>query len=257
MLEIIDTHCHLDDGQFLQDREVVLKKCKENGVTTIVVPSIHRDNWLNVIELCASHQMLYPALGMHPMFTDKHIESDVNTLKNTLNNNSVVAIGEIGLDYFVKDADRDQQKYYFEQQLQLAVEFNLPVLLHVRKAHADVLALLKQYKPVGGIAHAYNGSFEQAQEYIALGFKLGFGGTLTYENATKIRLLAEKLPLSAIVLETDAPDMAGLLHRGKRNSPEFLPEAMSSLAEIRQCNIQTIAKQTTENALAIFQGALQ
>ncbi len=256
MHELIDTHCHLDDDQFTADRDVVLARCQQLGVTKIVVPAIHRNNWDDVISLCSQYDSLYPALGLHPMFTDKHLDSDINALDDYLNQHSVVAIGEIGLDYYSKDVNRDRQKFFFEQQLQLAVTHRLPVLLHVRKAHADCLELLKKYKLVGGISHAYNGSFEQAQEYLKLGFKLGFGGTLSYERATKIRQLAQQLPLSAIVLETDAPDMAGVLHKGERNSPEYLPDALTSLAQIRHASAQEIAQQTTQNALDIFMGAI-
>lgn len=257
MHEIIDTHCHLDDEQFAADRDAVLDRCRLFGVTKIVVPAIQRNNWDDVLKLCSTSASLYPALGLHPMFTSEHHETDISALNNYLNQHSVVAIGEIGLDYYSKDADRDRQKYFFEEQLKLAHIHQLPVLLHVRKAHADTIALLKKHRPVGGIAHAYSGSMEQAREYLKLGFKLGFGGMLTNERATKIRQLAQQLPLTAIVLETDAPDMAGVLHKGERNSPEYLPDALRSLAEVRQDSQQVIAQQTTRNALDVFMGAIE
>jgi len=256
MYELIDTHCHLDDKQFAADRDAILDRCRRSGITKIVVPAIQRNNWDSVLALCSTSDSLYPALGLHPMFTNKHHDADIVTLDDYLKQHSVVAIGEIGLDYYSKDADRDRQKYFFEQQLQLAHIHQLPVLLHVRKAHADTIELLKKHRPVGGIAHAYNGSLEQAREYLKLGFKLGFGGMLTYERATKIRQLAQELPLTAIVLETDAPDMVGFRHKGERNSPEYLLDALSSLAEIRHDSQQVIAEQTTKNALDIFMGAV-
>ncbi len=257
MPDIIDTHCHLDDPRFNDDRESVLLNCRALGIAKIVVPSIHRQNWDQVLELCKNDQALFPAVGLHPMFTDQHRATDIEDLLHYLqDNNEVVAIGEIGLDFYHKDSDRDKQIYYLDQQLSIAEKLQLPVLLHVRKAHADVLTLLKKYRLCGGIAHAFNGSNEQAQEYIKLGFKLGFGGVLTYEGSSKIRRLAKELPLSAIVLETDAPDMPGAAHRGQRNSPEYLIEALSTLAEIRGESVDEIASQTTLNAQQIFKGAI-
>jgi len=256
MTEIIDTHCHIDDQQFNQDRESILANCVALGIHKIIVPSVHRGNWDKVLELCRQHDALFPALGLHPLFYDKHVSSDIDDLQRYLNNNQVVAIGEIGLDYYDKDTDREEQTYYLDQQLHIAEAFQLPVLLHVRKAHNDMLNYLKKYRLCGGIAHAFNGSLEQAREYIKLGFKLGFGGVLTYQGSVKIRKLAHELPLQSIVLETDAPDMAGAQHRGQSNSPEYLPEALAALAEIRNQNMDDIAMQTTQNARDVFRGAI-
>jgi TatD DNase family protein len=256
MPEIIDTHCHIDDAQFNADREAILARCYALGIHKIVVPAIYRDNWDIVLQLCNQYDALFPALGLHPLFVDKHAPADIDDLQHYLNNNQVIAIGEIGLDFYSKDADRDKQIHYLDQQLLLAEKFQLPVLLHVRKAHTDILKYLKKYHLCGGIAHAFNGSLEQAREYIKLGFKLGFGGVVTYAGSTKIRKLACELPLDAIVLETDAPDMAGAAHRGQRNSPEFLIDALAALAEIRGQSKDDIALQTTLNAREVFRGAL-
>jgi TatD DNase family protein len=256
MPEIIDTHCHIDDEQFNADREAVLARCYALGIQKIIVPSIHRNNWDTVLELCSQHDALFPALGLHPLFVEKHSPSDIDELQQYLDNNHVVAIGEIGLDFYNKDSDRDKQIYFLQQQLQVAEQYRLPVLLHIRKAHTDVLKYLKKYRLCGGIAHAFNGSLELAREYIKLGFKLGFGGVITYTGSTKIRKLVRELPLQSIVLETDAPDMSGAAHRGQRNSPEFLPEALDSLAEIRNQSKEEIAQQTTLNAHEVFRGAI-
>jgi TatD DNase family protein len=164
----------------------------------------------------------------------------------------LVAVGEIGLDYFVADLDRDRQRGFFSAQLAIARDADLPVLLHVRKAHDQVLAALKLGDVRGGIAHAFNGSLPQARQYIDLGFKLGFGGMLTYERSRKLRALAHALPLSAIVLETDAPDMTVARHRGGRNSPEYLPDCLTALAEVRAEDPREVAAQTTRNAREVL-----
>lgn len=256
MHEIIDTHCHLDHERFNADREQIITTCLTSGVVKIVVPAVASTNWDSVLQLCQSNKMLYPALGLHPLFTDRHTDKDIASLDTYLQQYPVVAVGEIGLDFYDKGSDKNKQLALFEQQLSLAEKHQLPVILHVRKAHAQVLSCLKKYRLYGGIAHAYNGSLEQAREYIKLGFKLGFGAVLTYEKATKIRRLAIELPVDSIVLETDAPDMTGALHQGERNSPAYLPETLSVLADLRSISQDQLAKQTTTNAHDVFRGAL-
>ncbi len=188
---------------------------------------------------------------MHPVYVDQHAENDLIELENRLQTENPVAVGEIGLDFFL-DLDRDRQQSLFGAQLKLAQTTSLPVILHVRKAHDAVLSTLSRIPVIGGICHAFNGSMEQAHRYIDMGFKLGFGGMLTYERSHKLHRLAKQLPLEAIVLETDAPDMTGASHHGQRNSPEYLPECLVALAEIRNEKTATIAKQTTTNASSVF-----
>lgn len=247
-MEITDTHCHLDVTAFDEDRGDVLAHCRSQGINQIVIPAIQADTWNNLLDLCISEKGLYPALGLHPVFIEKHHATDINKLEALLQTASPVAIGEIGLDFYLKELEQQQQVDLFEAQLQLAKNHNLPVILHVRKAHDQVLQLLKKHKVKGGFSHAFNGSLQQAEQYINLGFKLGFGGTLTYENSTKIHQLAKSLPLEAIVLETDAPDMVVESHRGERNSPEYISDCLAALAKIRNESIDVIAKQTTQNA---------
>jgi TatD DNase family protein len=163
-----------------------------------------------------------------------------------------VAIGEIGLDYFIENLDRDRQQELFETQLRIAREADLPVIVHVRKAHDQVLKTLRRIQVRGGIIHAFNGSLQQGEQYLELGFRLGFGGTLTYEGSKRIRRLARDLPLSAIVLETDAPDIAVASHRGERNSPEYLPECLAALAEVRGEDPAFLAQATGRNAEAVL-----
>lgn len=247
-MEITDTHCHLDVADFDLDRNEVIKHCREQGISKIIIPAIESKTWVKILDLCKAEKGLYPALGLHPVFIKQHHADDINKLEKLLETVSPVAIGEIGLDFYIKELDQQQQINLFEAQLQIAKNHDLPVILHVRKAHDQVLQLLKKIKVKGGFSHAFNGSLQQAKQYIDLGFKLGFGGTLTYENSTKIHNLAKLLPLESIVLETDAPDMVVESHRGQRNSPEYIMECLMALAKIRNEDISFIAKQTTQNA---------
>lgn len=247
-MEIVDTHCHLDVSDFDNDRDKVLKNCHKKDIKRIVVPAIQASTWPKLIDICKTNTGLYPALGLHPVFINQHQTDDLNKLEILLETFTPVAIGEIGLDFYIKELDRQQQIKFFEAQLQLAKDHQLPIILHVRKAHDQVIQLLKKIKVKGGFAHAFNGTMQQAKQYIELGFKFGFGGTLTYENANKIHKLAKELPLDSIVLETDAPDMVVNSHKGERNSPEYITDCLTSLAKIRNQDIELIAKQTTQNA---------
>ena len=169
-----------------------------------------------------------------------------------LDDRRLVAVGEIGLDYYVDGLDRDRQQQLFEAQLKIARAADLPVILHVRKAHDDVLSTLKRVRVRGGICHAFNGSLQQAGQYMDLGFRLGFGGMLTYERSSRLRGLAGALPLEMLVLETDAPDMTVARHRGERNSPEYLPDCLAALAAVRGETEQHVANVTTANARAVL-----
>lgn len=247
-MNIVDTHCHLDVIDFDADRSQILQRCRHNGINKIVIPAIQSKTWPNILELCDTEVGLYPAFGLHPVFLKQHYPNDIKKLENLLERVRPVAVGEIGLDFYIKDLDQQQQIELFEKQLFIAKKYELPVILHVRKAHDQVLQLLKKIKVKGGFCHAFNGSMQQAEKYIELGFKLGFGGTLTYKNSTKIHQLAKSLPLESIVLETDAPDMVVESHRGERNSPEYIVDALFVLATIKNESVEFIAKQTTQNA---------
>ena len=247
-MNITDTHCHLDVTDFDIDRDKVLEHCHAAGISKIIVPAIESKTWSSLLEFCQSNNGLYPALGLHPVFIEQHQANDVKKLEQLVEQVSPIAIGEVGLDFYLKDLDEHKQLELFEQQLLIAQKYNLPVILHVRKAHDQVLQLLKKIKVKGGFCHAFNGSLQQAEKYIELGFKLGFGGTLTYQSANKIHQLAKTLPLDSIVLETDAPDMVVESHRGERNSPEYIVDALTALAHLRDESVEFIAAETTKNA---------
>lgn len=255
---LIDTHCHLDASEFDADRDAVIQAAIEQGVQMMVIPAVEKNNFAQVIQLAENHPQCAYALGIHPMYVQNAQPEDLATLKTILakriqSNSPPVAIGEIGLDYFVEDHDKALQSFYFTEQLKLAKQFDLPVILHVRRAIDDILKYLRLYKVRGGIAHAFNGSQQQAEQFIELGFKLGFGGAMTYSRALKIRELASSLPMEAIVLETDAPDIPPeWLGNGKRNSPDQLEKISEEIAELRNIKASQVAEITTKNAVEIL-----
>ncbi len=250
---LIDTHCHLDAAELNHDREALLAESKVKGVAAIVVPAIARDNFDAVIQLSEQYSQCVYALGIHPLFVDGAKPEDIASLRSYAADNAPVAIGEIGLDYFVTKANIETQTYYFTEQLKVAKDFDLPVLLHSRRSVDDVLKYLRRYQLKGGIAHAFNGSLQQAEQFIQLGFKLGFGGAMTYDRALKIRELATKLPLEAIVLETDSPDIPPewLGHDG-RNTPLELPGIAQVLADLRRLNVAQVVDITSANAIKVM-----
>lgn len=249
----IDTHCHLDAAEFGAAQHELVQDALAAGVGAIVIPGVERANFASVRALCSQFPSCVPAFGIHPMYVDRADPEDLDVLREYLQQHQAVAVGEIGLDFFVENFDREQQELYFSAQLKLAREFELPVLLHIRKAQDTILRHLRRTPARGGIAHAFNGSSQQAAEFIKLGFKLGFGGAMTYPRATRLRELASTLPLESIVLETDAPDIPPeFLPRGEPNRPSFLPRIAETLAELRNLPIEEIARITSENALEVL-----
>ena len=259
---MIDTHCHLDFPDFDPDRAAVLTSCYQQGVLDIIVPAVSAATWQRARTICRSHQQradrprLHLALGLHPLFIEEHQPQHLNELDQLVTQYKPLAIGEIGLDFYraSKQAvtDPDKQLAFFDKQLMIAKHHDLPVIIHNRKAHDPCLSLLTQTDLRGGIIHAFNGSIQQAQRYIDLGFLLGFGGMLTFTRSTKLRDLVRRLPLEAIVLETDAPDMTVYAHRGERNSPAYLAYVRDTVAEIKQLSPAEVARVTTANAQRLF-----
>ena len=251
-MNIIDTHCHLDFDVFSGDREAVLKRAREQHVNGFVIPGVQKNTWDKLIDMCNQSSDLHYALGLHPMFIQSHVSEHLLVLEEYIHSNQPVAVGEIGLDFHEKSLDKNIQAEFFEKQLQLASKVDLPVILHVRKAHEEVLSYIKKYSICGGIVHAFNGSQQQAQRYSENNFKFGFGGMLTFERSTKLRTLAKVLPIESIVLETDAPDMTVFQHKGERNSPEYLPYCLHALAEVKSMPVQEVADITTYNAQQVL-----
>jgi len=256
-MRLIDTHTHLDFPDFDADRDELLARCRTAGVERLVVLGVHQANWQRVWNLALAEDGLYAAFGLHPVYLDEHRSEHQNELHDWLTRYTghpkLCAVGEFGLDYFLEQLDRERQQQLFEAQLKLAIEFELPALLHVRRAHAATIATLKRLKPArGGIIHAFAGSYEEAREYLKLGFKLGLGGAPTWPQARRLRKVVAQLPLEAIVLETDSPDMAPAMHPNQRNSPEHLPDICAALAELRGISSDVLASASSQNAAELF-----
>lgn len=251
-MELVDSHCHLDFASFDNDRKVILSRCLELGINHIVVPATTASRWQLLLALCQSSDMLHPALGLHPMFMHEHHADDLSTLERLITENNIVAIGEIGLDFYINNHDKQAQIALVTAQLKLAQQTDLPVILHVRKAHDQMIALLKQHPVKGGIVHAFSGSQHHADMYLRLGMSFGIGGAYSYQQATRLQELLKHLPLASIVLETDAPDMPLSGKQGQRNTPESIATIVDIVANIRQQNSEDIAKISTENCKRIF-----
>lgn len=263
----IDTHCHLDAQEFLADRDSMRARAAGQGVAHCILPAVEAGNFAAVRDLAHRWDDSY-ALGIHPLRTGQADEHDLVRLDQALaagaGDPRLVAVGEIGLDYFAPGLDAQRQEFFYREQLALARRHGLPVILHVRRS-AD--RLLKHLRAAGltGIAHAFNGSEQQAHEFVKLGFKLGFGGTVTFERALQIRRLAADLPLSALVLETDSPDIPPhWLYRTAqqredgspqaRNEPGELPRIAQVVAQLRGISIDELAAATTRNAADALPG---
>lgn len=262
---LIDTHCHLDAVEFLADREAVIERAGREGVGAIVIPAVDRANFHAVRDLARGFAGGHYALGIHPIAVPDAQEEDLALLEERLDaameDERFVGVGEIGLDFFIPalkhPAMREKQEYYFDAQLRLARQFGLPVIVHVRRSQDDILKYLRRYPDVTGIAHAFNGSFQQAGQFIDQGFVLGFGGAMTFERALQIRRLAERLPLESLVLETDAPDIppAWLGKPGgevPRNEPAQVARIGRTLAALRSLSYEEVVVQTGRNARRVL-----
>ncbi len=252
-MELIDTHCHLDIIGFAGRFEHLLANARQAGVVRMVLPGVDRTGWDRMMVLAGREEGLLAAPGLHPLYLARHRPEHLEDLKALAAGGRIVAIGEIGLDYHVPDLDRAAQQQLFEQQLHIAATAGLPVLLHVRKAHDQVLATLRRkHFPHGGIVHAFTGSRQQADQYFNLGFVISVCGTITYDRARRIRAIAAELPPGALVVETDAPDIPLAGHRGEDNLPEYLPEVLTALAKLRGEQPEDTARATTANARRVL-----
>jgi len=253
----IDTHCHLDADAFDADRDAVLARAREGGVSMMVIPAVEVAAFGNVAQLAHRHGYAY-ALGIHPLYTSQASDDDIGRLRDALgaaaDDPRLVAVGEIGLDYAVEGIDRQRQEWFYAQQLKLAREHRLPVILHVRRSADGLLKYLNRHQVIGGIAHAFNGSEDQALRMIARGLRLGYGGAMTYDGSLRIRQLAATLPDDAWVLETDAPDIPPQWRRkagvSLRNEPGDLPAMAQVMAQLRGARLDEVARTNRRNACA-------
>lgn len=249
---LIDTHIHLDASEFDADRDEVLEAARAAGVGCFIVPGVEVDGFAAQRALARRHADIRLAFGIHPLYVGRADDTDLERVDAELQSGEAVAVGEIGLDGFVTEPEMALQEHFYAEQLKLARNHGLPVILHVRRAVDQILKHLRRIEVCGGIAHAFNGSRQQADTLVAMGFKLGFGGAMTFDGSTRIRKLAAELPLESIVLETDAPDIPPAWANGGRNEPANLGRFAETLAVLRKMPVAEVAEATTANARSVL-----
>lgn len=251
---IIDTHAHYDDEQFDIDREEVLNSMKENGIDIIVDVGADMDSSYKIVEMTTKYPFIYGAVGVHPNSTAELNEAKLNQLKELSKNPKIVAIGEIGLDYYWDEPERAIQKAWFERQMELAREVSLPMIIHSRDAAKDTLDMMTALKAgdITGVIHCFSYSVEMAREYLNMGFYLGIGGVVTFKNAKTLKNVVEYAPLSSLVLETDCPYLAPEPNRGKRNSSIYLPYVAQEIARIKKIEVEQVIEVTRQNAMKLY-----
>jgi len=252
-MKCIDSHCHLNISPLVEKIDQVIADASAVGVQEFIVPGIMASQWDGLLRHGRKHIGIYCACGLHPLFLEYHQNNDLLALKQLCQQNLLLAIGEIGLDFYNGRQQEKIQQQLFEDQLDIANTARLPVILHVRKAHDQVLATLRRKKfTYGGSVHAFNGSLQQAEHYIGLGFAIGIGGVITYERATKIRTVATQLPEESIILETDSPDMLVAGKEKGPNLPEYLIEILHVLSKMRKTTPEQLGKATLQNTHRVF-----
>lgn len=251
-MRLVDSHCHLDVDAFDSDRPDVIDRARHAGVTRQIVPAIDAAGWPGLRDLCASNPGLYPAYGLHPMFLDRHRPAHLVELHDWVRRERPIAIGECGLDFFVPGLDPDAQARIFEAQLLLAREFDLPLIVHARRAVDAIIAAIRRVGGLRGVIHSFPGSSQQATQLFDLGFMIGLGGPVTYERANRLRTLARTVPLDHLLLETDAPDQPVSGHRGQRNEPARMIHVLQAIADLRGMDPGDLADATTANAERLF-----
>lgn len=249
---LVDSHSHFDAPEFDSDRAAALARARAAGVTRQVVPAVSAASWPKLRDVCAQDSGLFPAYGLHPMFLADHRPEHLEELRTWIERERPVAVGECGLDYFVDGLERDGQHAYFDGQLQLAREFDLPLIVHARRAVDAVIAAIKRIGSLRGVVHSFSGSPEQARQLWDLGFLIGLGGPVTYERANRLRTLARTMPLDRLLLETDSPDQPDVGIRGQRNEPARLPQVLDVIAALRGMPAHELARATTRNAERLF-----
>lgn len=249
---LVDSHCHLDASEFDVDRAAVLARAKAAGVHRQIVPAVDAASWPRLRDICAGHEGLFPAYGLHPMCLDAHRPRHLLGLRDWIERERPLAVGECGLDFFVDGLDVDDQQRYFIGQLELAREYDLPLVVHARRAVEAVIVAIKRVGSLRGVVHSFPGSAEQARQLRQVGFLVGLGGPVTYERANRLRQLAATIPLESLLLETDAPDQPDADRRGLRNEPAHLTTVLETIARLRDEDPATIAAATTRNAERLF-----
>lgn len=251
-MDLVDSHCHLDAAEFDADRNAVIERARAAGVMRQIVPAVDAAGWPKLRDVCAANHGLFPAYGLHPICLGSHQPTHLDQLRAWIERERPAAIGECGLDFFLDDLDVDTQLRYFDGQLQLAREFDLPVIVHARRAVEAVFLAIRRIGKLRGVVHSFSGSPEQARQLWDAGFLIGLGGPVTYPRANRLRKLAASMPIDYLLLETDAPDQPDATHRGKRNEPACLVEVRDTIAALRGQDPAEIAAATSANAERLF-----
>ncbi len=250
---IFESHAHYDSHQFDEDRDELLRSMPDNGVGTIVNACADWDSIIEVVEMVQKYPFMYAAVGLHPDEVGVLDDERFELVKAQCQNKKVVAVGEIGLDYYWDNESHDIQKKWFIRQLELARELDLPVVIHSRDAAEDTLQIMKEYaKGLRGVIHCFSGSKEMAEEYVKMGFHIGIGGVVTFKNGKKLKEVAEAIPLDRILLETDCPYLAPEPHRGKRNNSIYISHIAQAIAELKGITCEEVVAQTERNGKLLF-----
>jgi TatD DNase family protein len=252
VLELTDSHAHIDDASFDADRDAMFTRASDAGVKHIVVPAIDSASWGRIAAICAKHPQAHPAYGLHPIYLDQHRPEHLDALVVQLKTHPAVAVGEIGLDHFLPELDQEQQREYFQKQLRIARDFDLPVIVHARRAMDEVTSAMRRMGGLHGVVHSFSGSVQQAQHLWDMGFHIGIGGPVTYERAQRLRHIVATMPIERLLLETDAPDQPDAHHRGERNEPVRLIDVLGVVAQLRGESEALVAEATTANARRLF-----
>jgi TatD DNase family protein len=251
-MTLIDTHCHFDEPDFADDREIIVKQMEQLGVTNLIFPAVTAANWPRLRDICATSPHFHATYGLHPVYLAEHQPHHVTELHTWLAKEKPVAVGECGLDFYLPTLDIPVQEALFVEHLKLAREFDLPLIIHARRSVDAITRYIRRFPGIRGVIHSFAGSQQQADILIKLGFYLGVGGTSTYPRANRLRHLLAHVPLERLLLETDSPDQPDSAWRGKRNDPTRLPVIAATLAELRSDTIAHIAAVTTANAVQLF-----
>lgn len=252
-MRLIDSHCHIDAPEFDADRADVIARAVQAGVERLVAPAVDAASWPGLKAAAQAHPQVAPAYGLHPMYLKHHRPEHLALLREWIERERPRAVGECGLDHYVGDLDPDTQRDYLVGQLKLAREFDLPLILHARRALDEVMALLRRIGGLRGVVHSFSGSAQQAGKLCDMGFLLGIGGPVTYERAQRLRGIVRTLPIDGLLLETDAPDQPDAGIRGRRNEPARLVEIAQTVAELRGEPLEYIAERTRANACRLFE----
>ena len=251
-MALIDSHCHLDAAEFDRDRNDVIDRARAAGVRGQIVPAVDAAGWPKLRDVCQRDAGLFPAYGLHPICLASHRPEHLDELREWIRRERPLAIGECGLDFYLEDLDRDAQQFYFQGQLEIAREFDLPLVVHARHAVEAVIVAVKSIGGLRGVVHSFAGSPEQARQLAKLGFMIGLGGPVTYPRANRLRKLAATVPIEQLLLETDAPDQPDADHRGQRNEPARISNVLHAIAGLRGEDPADIAAATTRNAERLF-----